>query len=151
MSKTDIWYKWFPTDYEKDTMLLSDSEDLLYRRMLDFYFKNGGKFDEKALKSLPKVVRFSSKKFTKSWQKVSFFFPKKGTYFTNPKMDQVIQEAAARQRKNQINGAKGGRPNKPNGLPNGLSQPEPKQPIRASDSDSPYHVYVNNIDMDEPF
>ena len=34
------WYPFYPNDYERDTKLLSPMADLVYRRLLDFYWQN---------------------------------------------------------------------------------------------------------------
>jgi len=36
------WFPWYPSDYASDTKFLSDTADLMYRRLLDQYWMNSG-------------------------------------------------------------------------------------------------------------
>lgn len=60
------FYKWFPGDYLADTMGLTDDADLLYRRLLDAMWLNGGHLPvDKA--ELARLARFEKRKFERTY------------------------------------------------------------------------------------
>ena len=60
------FYKWYPGDYLNDTQLLSDDEDLLYRRLLDALWIHGAELpDDDAV--ICRAVRFDRRKFNRCY------------------------------------------------------------------------------------
>ena len=70
------YFKWFPGDYLNDTQTLSDEADLLYRRLLDSLWMNGGYLPRDDV-ALARVSRFHLRKFRRTFDEVSSKFSRK--------------------------------------------------------------------------
>jgi uncharacterized protein YdaU (DUF1376 family) len=80
MSNRRPWYPWYPDDFERDTHGLSDDAELMYRRLLDMLWKNGGflPYDEDYLcKRLGKRRQF----FRRVFAEIEHYFKFNGREF----------------------------------------------------------------------
>ena len=103
------WFPWYPADYKKDTLFLSDEADLLYRRLLEECWEQNGLLP-KQLENIAKTVRFQLRKFKRVWPEVSHFFYETDEGFRNKRLDIEIKKLidisekrkeAVRKRKNR--------------------------------------------------
>lgn len=102
------WYPFYPMDFLRDTELLTLDERSLYREMLDIYWINEGKLDEKDAKNLAKKRGFTSQKFDKNWKKICEFFPISKGSLSNRRMDEELDKARSKHDKAVANGKVGG-------------------------------------------
>lgn len=72
MSRTP-YYRWYPSDYLADTLLFSDTEDLVYRRLLDYQWLEGAIPDAPA--DLARAARVSPATLKRVWPRVGKKFP----------------------------------------------------------------------------
>jgi len=147
------WYPFYPSDFQRDTELLTLEERLLYRDMLDIYWINSGKISEKDAKNICKKRGFSSQKFDKNWRKVSTFFPIVDGELTNARMDEELDRATKKHEKAVKNGKAGGqakakqmleqkgkqKPSSPQSLPQSL----PEEPLKEKTNKPSTTEYAN--------
>lgn len=126
------WYPWYPADYRTDTQLLTSSQDLLYRRLLDAYWINGGPLPAD-LRVLAKLTNTEYRTFLRNFPVISRgFLREKDSKYHNPKMDKILQETKQIQQVRAESGKKGGLAK----AKNLLKQPQPQPHIRTSDPPS---------------
>ena len=102
------WYPFYPTDFERDTIMLSFEERAAYRELLDIYWLTEGNILEKFVKNLLNNRGISAHKFKKIWPNISPYFPIVDGKLTNKKMDYLIEDAGKRYEVAVENGKKGG-------------------------------------------
>lgn len=145
------WYKWFVRDWltSPTRFKLSMLERGLYREILDVHYAEGSiPADEKVL---ARMVAATPEEFAEAWPAVSVFFEphdKDSSRLVNPRAAAVIKEQDKWQKNQRVNGSKGGRPKKTDGLakrkrsqteskPMGFeNETQKKARARASESDT---------------
>lgn len=102
------WYPWYPTDFDRDTLLLSIEERCLYRDLLDFYWMLEGDITLSSARKLAVKRGFSTRKFNKLWESIAIYLPEIDGKLTNPRMDQELEKAREKHAKAVRNGRAGG-------------------------------------------
>lgn len=83
---------WYPADYKGDTSHLTDTEDLIYRRLLDELWIARGAlaFDEARI---ARRVRVTPGKFRKVWATIGAFFRVEGGQITHKRISAEIEKS----------------------------------------------------------
>jgi uncharacterized protein YdaU (DUF1376 family) len=100
------WYKFPVTDYWNQTSHLVDTEDLAFRRLLDWYWMSEKPIAEGEIKRITKLDIFESERVLDE-----FFVLKEGFYHL-PWLDEELVKRQDRTQLNQKSGRLGGRPKK---------------------------------------
>jgi len=108
----DYWYPWAPTKFRQDTMHLSDEQELIYRRLIDFYMETGGAIPDND-QALANIARVSLEKFMPHAAVIrAFFVPGTGKATAKLQLkrcDGILADQAERKQSYAERGKKGGR------------------------------------------
>ena len=91
------WYPFYPNDYYSKTKLLSEEEDLLYRRLLDELWINNGVLPKKS-RSLAKLTRYDWRKFKRVFPQVSHYFVLTSEHLRHTRVDEEIAKTIKKTR-----------------------------------------------------
>ena len=120
-----FYYRWHIGDYKTATAHLTNEEDLVYRRLLDYYYETEKPIDKpvewlaRRLRAAPKDVQAV----------LSDFFIHEGETWRHPRCDREISRMESAIERNRENGKHGGRPKKPTGLPAGSQSVTTGNPV----------------------
>lgn len=76
MRDFDYWYPWSPAAYQRDTMHLTDMQDLIYRRLIDFYMGQSKGPIEDNDQALANIARVPLSVFKENSAVIRAFFKK---------------------------------------------------------------------------
>lgn len=139
----DYWFPWSPTKFRQDTMHLTDDQELIYRRLIDFYMETKSPLPDSD-QALANIARVPLQKFLDNSAIVREFFSKdEATGKLLLKRCEVILEDQSKRSKTYAeNGRKGGRksadkkPNENNG----------KKAIALQNGSTSHHITSQDID-----
>ena len=118
------YYQFHIGDYRASTAHLSNEEDLAYRRLLDMYYDTE--------QPIPLDTQWVARRLRVDTQVIATvlndMFTATETGWIHERCDAEIAHYQHLAEKNRVNGRKGGRPKKPNGLPT-ETQSEPKKTL----------------------
>jgi len=131
------WYPWAPADYLRDTLHLSELEDLAYRRLLDSYWINQGplKDDDDRLR---RTIRYTPEQWAEVREAMLEYFPIAADGLRhNVRADKEIVEAMARYMRRAKAGSAGGRPRSDDSNAKAMLKPglDPDKAMETSNDD----------------
>lgn len=114
----DYWYPWAPAALRRDAMHLSEEQELIYRRIIDFYMETskGPLLDND--QALANIARFPIDRFLPHAEVIKKFFKKCGKnkdlkstgFLLHTRCEANLADQVKRAEKNRNNGKNGGRP-----------------------------------------
>lgn len=107
MSK-DYWFPFYPSRFKADTMHLNDEQELIYRRIIDFYMETGGSVPDND-QALANIARITLEKFQHSADVIKGFFSKANGKLQLKKCDGILADQTSRKKSYSERGKKGGR------------------------------------------
>jgi uncharacterized protein YdaU (DUF1376 family) len=146
------YYAYYPADFEQGTAAFTLSEVGAYQRLLNYQWTNGSVPGD-SVKSLASILRCTPSTAKSVWAVIGSKFPKmEDGQHRNHRLALVRQDAEILYDKNCANGAKGGRPKKPNHNPPVMksvtqTEPKPNPDERQSKSKSYSDTSVKNTDV----
>lgn len=108
MSK-DYWFPWTPSKFKADTMHLNDDQELIYRRLIDFYMETGGGIPDND-QALANIARVSIERWAANADVIRAFFTKATGKLQLKRCDGILANQAERRKSHVERGKKGGRP-----------------------------------------
>ena len=67
------YYPWYPRDFLADTLLLTETEELMYRRLLDYQWLQGAVPSD--VTELAAAARLPRSRAAKAWARIEAYFP----------------------------------------------------------------------------
>lgn len=109
----EYWFPWAPTKFRQDTMHLSDDQELIYRRIIDFYMETGGALPDND-QALANIARVTLSKFQENSLVIRKFFNNINEGKATAKLrlkrcEAILADQAERSRSYAERGKKGGR------------------------------------------
>jgi len=87
------WYAFYPSDYERDTKLLTPMADLVYRRLLDFYWQNQAPIPLN-YPAIARAIRLDTRVVKRYLQgELSRYWLTSDACISNPRMDAEIEKS----------------------------------------------------------
>jgi len=131
----DYWFPWYPAKMRRDTMHLTRDQELIYRRLIDFYMETAKGPLPDNNQALANIVRFSLDEFEKEADVIKGFFKKcskngdikASGYLKHTRCESTLADQAERSEKKSQNGKKGGR-----GKRNEIKAPKASEKLNES-------------------
>lgn len=113
----DYWYPWSPAKFKRDTMHLNDEQELIYRRIIDFYMEVSKGPIEDNDQTLANIARFPIDRFSPHAAVIRKFFklcnknknPSGTGYLMLTRCEAILADQVERREKKRGAGSLGGK------------------------------------------
>lgn len=98
IDNSDYWYPWKPVKFRAATMNLSDDQELIYRRLIDYYMETGKPVPDSMI-ALAKISGVSVERITDAWVMLKSFFQSHDGKLFQDECEENLNEQNAKTKK----------------------------------------------------